>query len=88
MNKNKLPVEPCHQGVPWGSSKTISEPVVRLAQTVHLSCIDNNSIAKCTEMRFHRADVTEKFVLVQDRCMVCPEHSIGSETILDAPDNS
>jgi hypothetical protein len=28
------------------------------------------------------------FVLVQDRCMVCPKHTIGSDTILDAPDNS
>ena len=24
-------------------------------------------------------------VSVQDRCMVCAEHTIGSETILDAP---
>jgi hypothetical protein len=28
------------------------------------------------------------FVLVPDRCMVCAEHTIGSEIILDAPDNS
>ena len=26
------------------------------------------------------------FVLVQERCMVCAEHTIGSEIILDAPD--
>jgi hypothetical protein len=25
---------------------------------------------------------------VQDRCMVCPKHAIGLDTILDAPDNS
>ena len=25
-------------------------------------------------------------VLVQDRCTVCTEHTIGSEIILDAPD--
>jgi hypothetical protein len=88
MDQNKLLVEPCHQGVPWGLYKTISEPVVRLAQTVHLSCIDKNTIVKRTDTRFHRTDVTNKFVLVQHRCMVCLEHTIGLETILDAPDNS
>ena len=25
-------------------------------------------------------------ILKQDRCMVCPEHTIGSKIILDAPD--
>ena len=25
-------------------------------------------------------------ILMQDRCTVCAEHTIGSETILDAPD--
>jgi hypothetical protein len=24
-------------------------------------------------------------VLVQGRCMICAEHTIGSETVLDAP---
>jgi hypothetical protein len=27
-------------------------------------------------------------VLVQDRCMVCAEHTICSKTILDAPDGT
>ena len=27
-------------------------------------------------------------VLVQDRCMVCAERTIGSEIILDAPDGT
>ena len=27
-------------------------------------------------------------VLVQDRCMVCVKHTIGSEIILDAPDGA
>ena len=26
-------------------------------------------------------------ILTQDRCMVCAEHTIGSEIILDAPDD-
>ena len=28
------------------------------------------------------------FVLVQDRCTVCAEHTIGSEIVLDAPDGT
>ena len=28
------------------------------------------------------------FVFVQDRCTVCAEHTIGSEIILDAPDET
>ena len=27
-------------------------------------------------------------LLVQDRCTVCAEHSIGSEIVLDAPDGT
>ena len=27
-------------------------------------------------------------VLVQDRCMVCAEHTIGSKIVLDAPDRT
>jgi hypothetical protein len=27
-------------------------------------------------------------ILTQHRCMVCPEHTIGSEIVLDAPDGS
>jgi hypothetical protein len=46
MDQNELVVGPHHQGVPLGSSKMIFEPMVRLAQTVHLSCIqtDRNEI--------------------------------------------
>jgi hypothetical protein len=46
MDQNELPVGPCHQGVPLGSSKMISYPKVPLAQTMHLSCIqtDRNEI--------------------------------------------
>ena len=27
-------------------------------------------------------------ILTQDRCMVCAEHTIGSEIVLDAPDGT
>ena len=36
--------DPRHLGVPSGASKTISEPMVRLAQTVHLSCTNTNTL--------------------------------------------
>jgi hypothetical protein len=39
MDQNKLPIEPHHQGVASGLSKTISEPMVHLVQTMHLSCV-------------------------------------------------
>jgi hypothetical protein len=39
MDQNKLPVEPCQQGVTSGSFKMVSEPMVRFAQTVPLSYI-------------------------------------------------
>jgi hypothetical protein len=42
---------------PSGASKTISEPMVSLAQNMHLSCIDTNTIFKRTEMSFHMMGV-------------------------------
>jgi hypothetical protein len=57
---NDHPLEPRHLGVPSGAPKTI-EPMVRLAQTIHLSCIDKNTISKWTETRFHMTDVIEEF---------------------------
>jgi hypothetical protein len=36
---NKPPLEPCHLGVPSVVSKTISEPMVHLVQTMHLSSL-------------------------------------------------
>jgi hypothetical protein len=36
----------------------IFEPVVRLAQTMHLSCIEINTIFKWTEVSFYLTHVT------------------------------
>jgi hypothetical protein len=36
----------------------ISEPKVRLAQTMHLSCVEIDTIPKQTEMSFHLTYVT------------------------------
>jgi hypothetical protein len=43
-----------------GVSKTIFEPVVCLAQIVHLSCTNANTVSKRIEMRFHITYVTEE----------------------------
>jgi hypothetical protein len=40
MDQNKHPLEPRHLGVSSGASKIIFEPMVRLAQSMHLSCTD------------------------------------------------
>jgi hypothetical protein len=53
MNWIKHPLEFRHLGVLSGASKIISEPTVCLAQTVHLSLTDTNTISKWTKMRFH-----------------------------------
>jgi hypothetical protein len=46
MGRNEIPHYPCQLGVPSGASKTISKPMVHLAQTVHLSYIKISTIAK------------------------------------------
>jgi hypothetical protein len=61
MERNKLPLEPRHLGVPSGVCKVISEPMVCLAQTVHLSLSDTRTISKRTEKRFHMTRVTWEF---------------------------
>jgi hypothetical protein len=61
MDRNKLPPEPRHVGVPSGASKSIYEPMLRLAQTMLLSCSDTNTVSKRTETRFHMSLVTLEF---------------------------
>jgi hypothetical protein len=58
MDPNELPVESCNLGVPSGVSKMISEPMVRLPHTVHLSCTDTNTVSKQTKTRFQMTHVT------------------------------
>jgi gamma-glutamylcysteine synthetase len=64
---NRAPPDPRHLGAPLGASKTIYEPMVRYAQTVHLSCTDTNTISKRTKMRFHTAHVTYEFHRVRPK---------------------
>jgi hypothetical protein len=57
-DQSEHPLVPRHLGVLSDASKRISDPMVRLVQTVHLSCMDTNTVTKQTETRFHMADVT------------------------------
>jgi hypothetical protein len=58
MDRNDIPHDPRHLGVPSGVSKIISEPVERLVQTMHLFFTDTNTVSKQTETWFHMTHVT------------------------------
>jgi hypothetical protein len=58
MDQNEILHDPHHLGVQSDLSKMIFEPKGRLAQTVHLSCTDINTVSKRTEMKFHMTHVT------------------------------
>jgi hypothetical protein len=60
-DSNELPLEPCHLGVPPGASKMIFEPMVRSAQTVHLSCGKISTISKRNETSFHLSLITKEY---------------------------
>ena len=45
----------------------ISEPMVRLAQNVHLSRTKTNNVSKEKEVRFHMTHVTMEFHLVRPK---------------------
>jgi hypothetical protein len=60
MDRNEMPHDPRHR-VLSDVSKTIFQPVVCLAQTVHLSCTNANTVSKWIKMRFHMTHVTEEF---------------------------
>jgi hypothetical protein len=67
MDWNEDPLEPRCLGVPSGTSKMISETMVCLAQTMHQSCSNSNTVSKWTKMRFHMTHVTSVFY------PVCPQ---------------
>jgi hypothetical protein len=50
-DRNELQREPRHLVVPSGASKKISEHMVHLAQTMHLSCTDANTV--CSTKTVH-----------------------------------
>ena len=48
----ELSLQPCHLGVPSRTSNTLSKPMVHLAQIMHLSCTDTNTVSKWTKTSF------------------------------------
>jgi hypothetical protein len=52
MDQSEHLQEPRHLAVPLGTSISIYEHIVRLAQTVHQSCSDTNTASKWTDTRF------------------------------------
>jgi hypothetical protein len=61
MDQNEIPHDARHQGVLSGASKTISKPMVRSAQTEHLSCANISTIFKRTESSFHLNLITYEY---------------------------
>jgi hypothetical protein len=57
-NPNELSLDQRHVGVPSAPSKMTFEPITRSVQTVHLSCIDINTISKWTKTGFNMIHVT------------------------------
>jgi hypothetical protein len=61
MDRNEILHGARHQGVASGASKMISEPMVRLAQILHLSCVKISTIPKRNETSIHLGLVTEEY---------------------------
>jgi hypothetical protein len=53
MDQKEFPLGPRHAGVPSVVPKMIFKAMVRSAQTMHLSCIEINTISKKIETIFH-----------------------------------
>jgi hypothetical protein len=71
MEWNQHSLEPCHLGVLSAASKIISEPMVHLAQTMHLSCTDTNTVSKRTKTRFHMTHISKEFHPMRPKWFLC-----------------
>jgi hypothetical protein len=58
MDRNGIPHDSSHVGVPFGVSKMISEPMIRSVQKVQLSCVKINTISKQTKRSFQLSLIT------------------------------
>jgi hypothetical protein len=59
--RNENRHDPCQLAVPLGASKIIFEPVVRLAETVHLSSTKITTISKRTQRSFQLSLITKEY---------------------------
>jgi hypothetical protein len=67
MDRNELPLEPRHVGVPSSASKMTYEPMVCLAQAVQQSYANINIVSIWTETRFHSSLVTQEYHRVRPK---------------------
>jgi hypothetical protein len=67
MDQNELPLDSHHVGVPSVAPKMIYEPMICLTQTVHLSCVEINTIYKQTKIILHL------IYAIYEYHMVCPK---------------
>jgi hypothetical protein len=58
MDRNEIQHDPRHLAVPPGVAKTIFEPMVRSAQTMHVSYVKISTISKQTKTSFPLTLVT------------------------------
>jgi len=65
---------PTSPGVPSGTAKMISMPMVHSAQTMHLSCADINTISKRNKISFHLTHVVLEFHRVHQKRLPCLFH--------------
>jgi hypothetical protein len=72
MDQKELPLDEYHLGVPSSVPKNISKPMVCSVQTMHLSCIETNTISKRTKTSFHLTNVTKKSHQVCLKRFPCP----------------
>jgi hypothetical protein len=61
MDRNELSLEPRHPIVQLGASKIIFKPMVRLAQTMRLSCTNIKTVSKLKEATLHMSHITLEF---------------------------
>ena len=66
-DRNKIPLEPRHLGVPSGASKMIFGTRVHSVQNLHLSCIKITTISKRTETSIHLSLITYEFHRVRPK---------------------
>jgi hypothetical protein len=66
MDQNEIPHVPRHLGVTSGASKMISKPVIRLPQTMQLSCVRSNTISK-QSVRFQLSLITYEYHRVRPK---------------------
>ena len=64
---NGIPHDPRHLGVASGASKTLYQPMVRLAQTMHRSCVKISTISKRTKTTFELSFVTKEYHRVRPK---------------------